>query len=220
MWAVWPEVLANYAKHYQTGEPMPQALLDKMLAAKKFNQGYMTTEYLAATMLDQAWHQLSPEEVPDGRAGFEAEALQQGRRRLTRRCRRATAAPYFSHVFSGGYSAGYYSYIWSEVLDADTVEWFKEHGGLKRENGDRFRAMLLSRGGSEDAHGVVPQFHRRRPRHGAAAQAPRPGSGGAGALSARRFATVAGARTCLLRNYGDMETRRAFARICSCLRNR
>ncbi len=149
MWAVWPEVLKNYAKHYKTGEPMPSVLLDKMLAARKFNQGFMTTEYLAATLLDQAWHQLTPDKIPTDALAFEAQALHEAgvdfppvppRYRTT----------YFSHVFSGGYSAGYYSYIWAEVLDADSVEWFKKHGGLKRENGDIFRAKLLSRGGSAD----------------------------------------------------------------------
>jgi peptidyl-dipeptidase Dcp len=150
MWQDWPEVLKNYARHYKTGEPMPQALLDKVIAAEKFNQGFKTTEYVSATLLDQAWHQLNPSDVPKDAVGFEAEALHKAGVDF------APVPPryrsfYFSHAFAGGYSAGYYSYIWSEVLDADTVEWIKQHGGLKRENGDRFRAMLLSRGGSADA---------------------------------------------------------------------
>jgi peptidyl-dipeptidase Dcp len=164
MWATWPEVLKNYAKHYKTGEPMPTALLDKVLAAEKFNQGFATTEYLAAALLDQAWHQLSPAEVPDTEhvIEFEAAALKRlgvdfppvpPRYRTT----------YFSHVFAGGYSAGYYSYLWSEVLDADSVEWFKEHGGLKRENGDRFRQSLLSRGGAEEALVLFKNFTGRDP---------------------------------------------------------
>src|SRR5881398_118561 len=162
MWAIWPEVLKNFAKHYKTGEPMPQALLDKVEAAEKFNQGFKTTEYLSASLLDQAWHQLNPSEVPKDAVAFEAEALHKAgvdfppvppRYRIF----------YFSHAFAAGYSAGYYSYIWSEVLDADTVEWFKEHGGLKRENGDRFRAMLLSRGGSADALGLFRNFVGRDP---------------------------------------------------------
>ncbi len=157
MWATWPEVVKNYAKHYKTGEPMPAQLLDKMLAAEKFNQGYKTTEYIAASLLDQAWHQLKPEQVPADALGFEAEALKKGgvdyppvppRYRTT----------YFSHAFAGGYSAGYYSYLWSEVLDADSVEWFKQHGGLKRENGDHFRETLLSRGGSADAMSLFRDF--------------------------------------------------------------
>jgi peptidyl-dipeptidase Dcp len=157
MWAVWPEVLKNYAKHYQTGEPIPGALLDKLLAAGKFNQGYATTEYLSATLLDQAWHQLKPTEVPSDVVGFEAAALKAAgvdfppvppRYRTT----------YFSHVFAGGYSAGYYSYIWAEVLDADSVDWFKQHGGLTLQNGAHFRQTLLSRGGSEDAMVLFRNF--------------------------------------------------------------
>ncbi len=159
MWATWPEVLQHYAKHYQTGEPLPAELLAKVQAASKFNQGYKTTEYLAATLLDQAWHQIPASAVPsaDGALAFEADALKKygvdfapvpPRYRST----------YFSHTFSGGYSAGYYSYIWSEVLDADSVEWMKAHGGLKRENGDHFRETLLSRGGSEDALTLFKNF--------------------------------------------------------------
>ena len=162
MWANWPEVLKNYAKHYKTGEPMPQALVQKIEASDKFNQGYKTTEYLAASLLDQAWHQLSPNEIPKDAVSFEAEALRKAHVDF------APVPPryrsfYFSHAFAGGYSAGYYSYLWSEVLDADTVEWIKEHGGLKRENGDRFRAVLLSRGGSADARELFKNFVGRDP---------------------------------------------------------
>jgi peptidyl-dipeptidase Dcp len=162
MWATWPEVLKNYAKHYKTGEPIPQALLDKVIAAQKFNQGFKTTEYLSASLLDQGWHQLNPSDVPKDAVAFEAEALHKAGVDF------APVPPryrsfYFSHAFAGGYSAGYYSYLWSEVLDADTVEWFKQHGGLKRENGDRFRAMLLSRGGSADALGLFKNFVGRDP---------------------------------------------------------
>lgn len=157
MWAIWPEVLQNYAKHYQTGEQLPMALLEKFKAGEKFNQGYKTTEYLAATLLDQAWHQLKPEEVPTDAIAFEAAALKKfgvDYAPVPPRYR----SPYFSHSFAGGYSAGYYSYIWSEVLDADSVDWIKKHGGLTRENGDRFRAMLLSRGGSEEALTLFRNF--------------------------------------------------------------
>jgi len=162
MWATWPEVLKNYAKHYKTGEPIPQALLDKVMAAEKFNQGYKTTEYLSASLLDQAWHQLSPSDVPQDAVAFEAEALHKAGVDFPPVPPRYRSF-YFSHIFGGGYSAGYYSYLWSEVLDADTVEWFKEHGGLKRENGDRFRSMLLSRGGSADALGLFKNFVGRDP---------------------------------------------------------
>ena len=163
MWAVWPQVLQHYAKHYKTGQPMPKELLDKVLAAEeKFDQGFKTTEYLAAALLDQAWYQLTPSEVPDDVLAFEASALKKAgvdfapvppRYRTT----------YFSHAFAGGYSAGYYSYIWSEELDADSVEWFKEHGGLKRENGDHFRDTILSRGGSQDAMTLFHDFTGRDP---------------------------------------------------------
>jgi peptidyl-dipeptidase Dcp len=160
MWMAWPEVLANYAKHYQTGAPMPKELLDKVQASKKFNEGYRTTEYLGAAMLDQNWHQLSADQVPTDVLAFEADALHKDgvdfplvppRYRTT----------YFSHVFSGGYSAGYYGYLWAEKLDADTVEWFNENGGLLRKNGDRFRQMLLSKGGTMDAMQMYRSFRGR-----------------------------------------------------------
>jgi peptidyl-dipeptidase Dcp len=162
MWASWPEVLKNFAKHYKTGEPIPQALFDKVVAAEKFNQGFKTTEYLAASLLDQAWYQLNPSEIPKDALAFEAAALKKAGVDFPPVPPRYRTA-YFSHAFSSGYSAGYYSYIWSEVLDADTVEWIKEHGGLKRENGDRLRQTLLSRGGSADALGLFKNFVGRDP---------------------------------------------------------
>src|SRR6266404_3839644 len=162
MWATWPEVLKNFAKHYKTGEPIPQALLDKVEAAEKFNQGYKTTEYLAASLLDQTWHQLNPSDVPKDALAFEAEALHKAGVDFPPVPPRYRSC-YFSHAFAGGYSAGYYSYLWSEELDADSVEWIKEHGGLKRENGDRFRETLLSRGGSADALGLFKNFVGRDP---------------------------------------------------------
>ena len=162
MWATWPEVLKNFAKHYQTGEPMPQALLDKVEAAEKFNQGYKTTEYLSASLLDQAWHQLNPSQIPTDAIVFEKEALHKAGVDFPSVPPRYRSF-YFSHAFAGGYSAGYYSYLWSEVLDADSVEWIKEHGGLKRENGDRFRETLLSRGGSADALSLFKNFTGRDP---------------------------------------------------------
>ena len=141
---------------------MPQALFDKVVAAEKFNQGYKTTEYLAASLLDQGWYQLNPLEIPKDAMAFEAAALDEAGVDFPPVPPRYRS-PYFSHAFSGGYSAGYYSYIWSEVLDADTVEWIKEHGGLKRENGDRFRQTLLSRGGSADALSLFKNFVGRDP---------------------------------------------------------
>ena len=160
MWAIQPQVLANYAKHYQTGAPMPKELLDKVIASKKFNEGFRTTEYLAASILDQRWHQLGAAQIPTDVLGFEAQALKDAgvdfapvppRYRTT----------YFSHVFAGGYSAGYYGYLWSEKLDADTVEWFNENGGMTRKNGDWFRKMLLSRGGTMDAMQMFRAFRGR-----------------------------------------------------------
>ena len=160
MWMVHPEVLANYARHYQTGAPMPKELLEKVAASKKFNQGFATTEYLASSLVDQRWHQLSPSQIPADVVGFEAAALKDAgidyapvppRYRST----------YFSHTFSGGYAAGYYAYLWSEKLDADTVEWFNENGGLQRKNGDWFRKTLLSRGGTADAMELFHNFRGR-----------------------------------------------------------
>jgi peptidyl-dipeptidase Dcp len=162
MWAVWPEVLKNYAKHYKTGAPIPQALLDKVLATRKFNQGFMTTEYLAAALLDQRWHQLTPAQVPADVLVFEADALKQAGVDFAPVPPRYRST-YFSHAFSGGYSAGYYAYIWSEELVADSIDWFKENGGLLRKNGDWFRSTLLSRGGSVDAMELFRHFRGRDP---------------------------------------------------------
>ncbi len=164
MWATWPEVLENYAVHYETGEPMPADLLEKVLATQTFNQGFATTEYLAASLLDQAWHQITADEVPDtdGVETFEAAALEAAGVALEAVPPRYRST-YFSHIWSSGYSAGYYSYIWSEVLDADSVEWFKENGGLKRENGDHFRETLLSRGGSVEALDLYRAFRGAEP---------------------------------------------------------
>ncbi len=164
MWATWPEVLRNYAVHHETGEPMPADLLDRVLATQQFNQGFATTEYLAASLLDQAWHQLTADEVPNaaGVEAFEAAALEAAGVALETVPPRYRST-YFSHIWSSGYSAGYYSYIWSEVLDADSVEWFKENGGLLRENGDHFRSTLLSRGGSVEALDLFRAFRGAEP---------------------------------------------------------
>lgn len=161
MWAIWPEVLENYAVHYETAEPLPIEMLEKVLSIRQFNQGFATSEYLAASIVDQALHQLAPEEIPtaDEIVDFEVSALEAAGIALDTVPPRYRAS-YFSHIM-GGYSAGYYSYIWSEVLDADTVEWFKENGGLLRENGDHFRQTLLSQGGSEDAMELFRNFRGR-----------------------------------------------------------
>lgn len=150
MWIMWPEVLANYARHHATGEPLPQETVDKLNAAQLWGEGFGTTEYLGAALLDLAWHVLDGSDIPDDAVEFEAKALAAAgvaHSLIPPRYRTG----YFQHIFAGGwYAAGYYSYIWSEVLDADTVEWFKENGGLSRANGNFFRAELLSRGNSRD----------------------------------------------------------------------
>jgi len=159
MWMTDPEILRHYAKHHQTGEPIPAALVEKVQSADKFNQGFATTEYLAATLIDQAWHQVRADEVPgpDGVPAFEAAALRRHGVDFAPVPPRYRST-YFSHTFAGGYSAGYYSYIWSEVLDACTVDWLQANGGLTRENGDRLRRNLLSRGGSADALGMFKEL--------------------------------------------------------------
>lgn len=163
MWSDEPTILANYAKHYQNGSAMPQALLDKVIAASKFNQGFATTEYLGAAMLDQNWHQIGVGQIPAPKdvMKFEHEALvKDGIYYAPVPPRYKT--PYFSHIM-GGYSAGYYAYIWSEVLDANTQKWFRENGGLSRANGDHFRKTLLSKGGSVDAMELFRSFAGHEP---------------------------------------------------------
>ena len=150
MWILWPEVLENYARHVDSGEPLPLDVVKKVRAAEQWGEGFGTTEYLAATLLDQAWHRIPADAKITDVATFEREALRDAgiAHDLIPPRYRST---YFQHIFAGGYSAGYYSYIWSEVLDAETVEWFKENDGLTRANGDKFRSRLLSVGGSVDA---------------------------------------------------------------------
>ncbi|MDO5505981.1 MAG: M3 family metallopeptidase [Pseudoxanthomonas suwonensis] len=150
MWADWPSVLANYAKHHQTGAAMPQDLLDKVQAAANFNEGFRTTEYLGSAMLDQQWHNRPADQLPDadGVMAFEAAAQKaDGTDYAPVPPRYRT--PYFSHIM-GGYAAGYYAYIWSEILDANTVDWVKANGGLTRANGDAIRSKILAPGGSRD----------------------------------------------------------------------
>jgi len=160
MWLTWPEVLDNYARHYETGEKIPQEWVDNLKAASTFNEGHATTSYLAAAILDLAWHSLPADATVEDVEAFEAKAIADygldygpvpTRYRST----------YFSHIFAGGYSAGYYGYIWSEVLDADTVDWFKENGGLTRANGDHFRNSLLARGGSINSMQMFRNFRGR-----------------------------------------------------------
>ena len=160
MWMLWPEILANYAVHFETGAAMPQEFVDKIQASSAFNEGFKTSEYLAAALLDQAWHRITADDTVADVAEFEAEALAAvGLDNPAVPTRYSSA--YFAHTFSGGYDAGYYSYIWSEVLDADTVEWFKENGGLTRANGDHFRSRLLGVGGSKDPLEAYRDFRGR-----------------------------------------------------------
>ena len=162
MWILWPEVVENYARHYETGEKLPQEWIDSLDAASTFNEGHATTSYLAAAILDLAWHSLTVEEaakVTDVVA-FEAQAIKDYGLDFAPVPTRYRST-YFSHIFAGGYSSGYYGYIWSEVLDADTVDWFKENGGLKRENGEHFKNTLLGRGGSIDSMQMFRNFRGR-----------------------------------------------------------
>ena len=174
MWATWPEVLRNYAVHHETGEPIPGDLLDRVLSARTFNQGFATTEYLAATLLDLAWHQLGVGETPDadGVLAFEEAALEEAGIAFSPVPPRYRTT-YFSHIWSSGYSAGYYSYIWSEVLDADSVEWFRENDGLlPRERRPLPRDPALE-GRQHRGDGPFPDVPREGRGGGAAAPAAR-----------------------------------------------
>ncbi len=161
MWMLWPEVVANYAKHHETGEVLPAEWIASLQASETFNEGFETTSYLAAAILDLAWHEVSENSISDV-SEFEAKAIKDYGLDFDPVPLRYKSG-YFSHVFSGGYSAGYYGYIWSEVLDADTVNWFKQNGGLTRQNGERFRKELLSRGGSIDSMDMFRNFRGQEP---------------------------------------------------------
>lgn len=163
MWALWPEVMDAYARHYETGAVMPESMQQALRESGTFNQGFLTSEYLAAAMLDMAAHRLLPEQVPpaDQLLDFEMsvladlgldQALLPPRYRIT----------YFNHIL-GGYAAGYYSYIWAEVLDADAEQWFRGNGGLTRENGSHFRRSVLAAGGSRDAMQLYREFRGGEP---------------------------------------------------------
>lgn len=156
-WAIHPEVLQNYAIHYETGEQIPQNLLDRVIAARDFNQGFNTYEYLGATMIDMEWHLLASNEIPADVEAFEHESLMKHNLDWHAVPPRYKSA-YFSHIFSGGYSANYYAYIWSEILAADAFAFMRKSGGLTRDNGDHYRANILSRGGSEDAMTLYRQY--------------------------------------------------------------
>jgi len=148
-WASYPAVFDHFAKHYKTGAPMPAELAAKIRKAEKFNQGYLLTELLAAAELDMQWHTISATATVEKPDAFEKEALEQKHLWLETVPPRYRST-YFQHIWSGGYAAGYYAYLWSEMLDDDAYQWFEDHGGLTRANGDRFRKMVLSRGNTED----------------------------------------------------------------------
>ena len=159
-WALDPKVLANYAKHYQTGKPMPQALVDKVRKASTFNQGYATTEYVASALLDIAWHSLPADAPLQDVNQFEDQALKHYHLDMPQVPPRYHTS-YFDHIWSNSYAAGYYAYLWSEILADDAYAWFKEHGGLTRENGEKFRQDILSRGNSVDLKELYRDFRGR-----------------------------------------------------------
>jgi peptidyl-dipeptidase Dcp len=162
-WALDPVVFANYARHYQTGQAMPQDLVDRIKKARTFNQGFATTEYLAASLLDLAWHTLPRGTAEPDVEQFEQQAMTRFHVDLPEVPPRYRS-PYFAHIWGGGYSASYYAYLWSELLDDDAFAWFNEHGGMTRANGQRYRDMILSRGSTDDAAGLFRAFRGRDPR--------------------------------------------------------
>ena len=164
-WAYEPTVFANFAKHYKTGEPMPAALVEKIKKTKTFNQGYVTTEYLASALLDMAWHSQPAGATPQDVDAFEKSTIERRKVNLPEVPPRYRTT-YFSHIWDGAYAAGYYAYYWSEVLSNDAFSWFTENGGMTRKNGDRFRAMILSRGGNEDVAAMYREFRGRDPEIG------------------------------------------------------
>ena len=196
-WATEPTIFAHYARHYQTGAPMPKELADKIERARKWNQGFTLTEYLSAALLDMAWHTLPDGTAPSDVDAFEAQALHKAgvdfalvppRYRTT----------YFHHIWGNDYSAGYYAYLWSEVLAHDAYRWFQENGGMTRANGQRFRDMILSRGHTQEMapmykafRGADPsvepllEFRGLKPEHPVPPKGKAPGSAGAGSNAAK-----------------------------------
>ncbi|BBQ83961.1 TPA: peptidyl-dipeptidase Dcp [Kluyvera ascorbata] len=162
-WASHPEVFAHYARHYETGEPMPETLRDSLFRAANFNKGYDMSELLSAALLDMNWHSLSANSLPESVDEFEAQALQRERIDLAAVPPRYRSS-YFSHIFGGGYAAGYYAYLWTQMLADDGYQWFVERGGLNRENGQRFRDAILSRGNSSDLEKLYRCWRGHDPR--------------------------------------------------------
>jgi len=161
-WALYPAVFSHYAKHYKTGAPMPAELFAKIRKAATFNQGYMLTELLAAAELDMQWHTLPPSAPLQQPDAFEKQALEKTHL-LIHAVPPRYRSSYFSHIWASGYSAGYYAYLWAEMLDDDAFQWFEDHGGLTRANGDRFRQMVLSRGNTEDLAKMYAAWRGKEP---------------------------------------------------------
>lgn len=164
-WASDPKIFKNYAVHYQTGKPMPQVLVDKMRRAATFNQGYALTEALASASLDMQWHSIAVDPKLKDVDTFEKEALAKTHVNLSQVPPRYRSS-YFLHIWGNGYAAGYYAYSWTEMLDDDAFSWFREHGGLTRANGDRFRSMILSKGNTENLATIFRNFRGRDPEIG------------------------------------------------------
>ncbi len=162
-WAMNPTVLVHYARYYRTGAPMPEALVKKLRQAEAFNQGYAMTELVAPTALDMQWHLLSAAAPLQNVDAFEAQALRRTHLDLPAVPPRYRSS-YFLRIWSNGYSAGYYAYLWTQMLANDAYEWFDEHGGLTRANGDRFRRMILSRGNTEDLEHRYEAWRGRAPK--------------------------------------------------------
>ncbi|MGB8375200.1 MAG: peptidyl-dipeptidase Dcp [Salegentibacter sp.] len=161
-WAIYPKVFRNYAVHYKTGEPMPQELVDKIKKATTFNQGYALTELLAAADLDMEWHTISANDSIKDVDQFEADALKRTNLALQEVPPRYRST-YFLHIWGNGYAAGYYAYLWTEMLDDDAYSWFEENGGMTRENGQRFRDMILSQGNTQDYAKMFLDFRGHKP---------------------------------------------------------
>jgi peptidyl-dipeptidase Dcp len=161
-WALYPDVLKHFAVNYKTGAPMPDALVAKIKKAAKFNQGYAFGEIIAAAKLDMQWHERSASASKENVDDFEAKALASTGLDTTDVPTRYRSS-YFLHIWSNNYASGYYAYIWTEMLDDDAFHWFETHGGLTRENGQRFRDMILSRGHTEDYAPMFRAFYGKDP---------------------------------------------------------
>jgi len=161
-WAAYPGIFEHYARHYRTGAPMPRALIDKIVQADNVDEGYSLTELLAAAELDMQWHMLGEDAPLQKTDEFERAALERVHLQLRDLPPRYRSS-YFAHIWSGGYSAGYYAYLWTQMLDDDAFAWFEENGGLTRQNGERFRRMVLSRGNTQDLADLYATWRGRPP---------------------------------------------------------